>query len=305
MKSESPVKCFRDIREIPPSAYSLPNDGRQQKHLCEQRQRLAWLLASFANGDGTRIRPSVQTLATALGKSRRAVTYLLDDLEKLKLLENGKLAGFKGTRWRALNLNAFMASADAQSTAHAQSSGTADAQSSEDSCAIYAPPVAQSTRVEDCVAGEDCAQPSFSDRPKQQTDHLTASHKTQNGRQAGVGEHVSSLKERWQAFITKARESELCDEMFLATPKPEEIEAVLKQVEQLGGDIGTLVDEIDEWKDMQSPPLNTLQYGRWTRWLEQSPGLIASAIQSLQLLKQLDEKRKLRNQLTQKGIEHV
>jgi len=173
MKNESSVKCVRDLRDIPPTAYRLPDDGRQQRHLCEQRQRLAWLLASYADGDGTRIRPSVQTLANRLGKSRRAVTYLLDDLEKLGLLENGKLAGFKGTRWRALNLTALAGRSVAQSSTDAQSSIPSAAQSSEHSCAIYAPPVAQSTRVEDCVTGEDCAQPSFSDRPKQQTDQQT------------------------------------------------------------------------------------------------------------------------------------
>ena len=85
------LKCVRDIRDFPPSAYRLETDGRQQQHLCEQRQRLAWLLATFADGDGKRIRPSVQTLADALGKSRRAVTYLLDDLQRLGLLENGSL----------------------------------------------------------------------------------------------------------------------------------------------------------------------------------------------------------------------
>ena len=115
----------------------------------------------------------MQTLADALGKSRRAVTYLLDDLQRLGLLENGKLAGFKGTRWRALNLNALAQKTVAQSSADAQSSAPTVAQSTEDSCAIYAPAVAQPTRVEDCVTAEDCAEPSFTNRPKQQTDLQT------------------------------------------------------------------------------------------------------------------------------------
>jgi hypothetical protein len=270
---KSSVKCVRDLRDIPPAAYGLETDGRQQKHLCEQRQRLAWLLATFADGDGTRIRPSVQTLADALGKSRRAVTYLLDDLQKLGLLENGKLAGFKGTKWRALNLRAFAARADAQSS-------TSGAQSSEDRCAIYAATDAQSTRIEDCVTGEGCAEPSFSDRPKQQTVQQTARQpQSDKGGQAGsasVGRVASTTKTPWQQFMQKAEEAELCDEMLFATPLPGEGEAVLRQLEMLGGDVEELVDEIDSWADAQSPPLNMLRLGRWTRWLEQYSGRIAS-----------------------------
>jgi hypothetical protein len=105
-----------------------------------------------------------------------------------------------------------------------------------------------------------------------------------------IGTCASSPKERWQDFITKAQAFGLGDEMIYATPKPEEIEAVLRQLKQLGGDIELLADEIDDWKDMQSPPLNTLRYGRWTRWLEQSPKLIAHAVE----YQKLTEQRKLR-----------
>jgi hypothetical protein len=75
--------------------------------------------------------------------------------------------------------------------------------------------------------------------------------------------------------------------MIYATPKPEEMEAVLKQLEILGGDIALLADEIDDWVDMQSPPLHTLQYGRWTRWLEQSSGHISELAEVTSKRKQL------------------
>ena len=271
----SSVKCIRDIRDVPPAAYCLPNDGRQQRHLCEQRQRLAWLLATYADGDGSRIRPSVQTLADRLGKSRRAVTYLLDDLEKLGLLENGTLTGFKGTRWRTLKLDAFASRSVAQSSGNSCAIFPLPvAQSTADSCAIYAPPVAQSTQ--DCVAETPkIAHNRPSDRPKEQTDianRPASQTDSENGGQAAGTENRFSLstKKPWQQFIQKAQEMQLCEEMLFATPKPEEIETVLTRLELLDGDIEELVDDINEWAEVQSPPLNTLMYGRWTRWLEQT-----------------------------------
>ena len=94
----------------------------------------------------------------------------------------------------------------------------------------------------------------------------------------------------WQEF-TKAATFLLCDEMLYASPKPGEHEKVLGQLAALGGDVEDFCDEINEWAAAQSPPLNTLHYGRWTRWLEQSSERIA---QYAELLRQ-QAARKTRN----------
>jgi hypothetical protein len=51
-----------------------------------------------------------------------------------------------------------------------------------------------------------------------------------------------------------------------ASPTEEERDKVLAQLDEIGAD--NLCDAIDDWVDMQSPPIHTLQYGRWKRWLE-------------------------------------
>jgi hypothetical protein len=72
----------------------------------------------------------------------------------------------------------------------------------------------------------------------------------------------------WLEF-TKAAYGLLPDEMLYATPKPGEYEQVLAQLAALDGNVENLCDEICEWAEAQSPPLSTLNFGRWTRWLEQ------------------------------------
>jgi hypothetical protein len=122
------VKCVRDIRSIPPNAYRLPTDGRQWRHLCEQRQRLMWLLATYADGDGTRVWPGEKTLAVSLGLSRRAVTYRLADLKGLGFIENGGYHGESGPRIRTIMIDAIQGAQS--STEEERNLGNAGAQSS-------------------------------------------------------------------------------------------------------------------------------------------------------------------------------
>jgi Helix-turn-helix domain len=80
-----------EVRNLPPSAFALPSDGKKQKHLTRLRRSLAMQLASYANKDGSSIRPHVRTMAGAIGVSVRTTQRLLDDLERLGVLQNGEI----------------------------------------------------------------------------------------------------------------------------------------------------------------------------------------------------------------------
>jgi hypothetical protein len=139
--SSSPesVKCVRDIRTIPPQAYRLASDGKKWFHDCRQRQQLAWLLATFADGDGTRITTGIETMVNSLGISRRTIFRLLDDLEALGFLRNLSLTGFKGTRRRVLNVAAILEAATrVPYTPVVPDTGRTDVPDTSDSCATYA-----------------------------------------------------------------------------------------------------------------------------------------------------------------------
>jgi hypothetical protein len=263
------VSCVRDLRAFPPSCYHLPTDGRKTAHLCNERQRLALLLATYADGDGSRIYPGIERLMRESGMTRRTLFNRLDDLRKLGILKTEGLTRERGTARRSLDVSKLKAGV--------QDSDAGVQNTPEPECKIADAGVQNRTaRVQNSGAGVQrigCTQPS--PQPPQQTDQQTASLPTvraENGGQAGSTSVSLSLstKTRWQEFIREANENGLCDEMLYAIPKAGEYDAVLKQLEMLGGDVGNLVGAIDDWAAAQSPPLDTLHYGRWTRWLEQS-----------------------------------
>jgi hypothetical protein len=70
-------------------------------------------------------------------------------------------------------------------------------------------------------------------------------------------------QERWVEFVTH---EDMPQEMRHAAPTEEERNKVLAQLDEIGAD--NLVNAVDDWVDMQSPPIHTLHYGRWKRWLE-------------------------------------
>jgi hypothetical protein len=261
--------------------------------LCEQRQRLAWLIATYANGDGTSITAGVETWANALGLSRRAVTYLLDDLTELQLLQNGKLTRFNGTRTRTLDLESFATRfADAQSTPDAQSSN-ADAQSTRSHCAICALPDAQSSNADAQssaflapIPPEDCAIPSVGPR---ETDHHP--HRISD-RQVEVEENSSSCSPfatqkaqpmdsenepseeeieqslkalaeiQWQEFIKKLP-TDLMAATFLAGQRA----AIEKMLEKYGAECLLLI--IQNWIDNRALPLEERIHNRWGALLDE------------------------------------
>jgi len=104
------LRCFLQIRDLPLAIYALPGDGRKAKIVRSKRLLLAWKLASAANPDGTGITIGVDHLC-ADWLSRREVFRLLDDLQTLGFLENGKLTKWNGTRQRTLNVRRMLAAA--------------------------------------------------------------------------------------------------------------------------------------------------------------------------------------------------
>jgi hypothetical protein len=90
------------MRDIPATAYRLPNDGRKSPMLGRERKQLGDFLSTFGDGDGTRIFPSVETMAAALDRSSATIFRRLDDLHALGVLEKEGRKGENGPRIRRL-----------------------------------------------------------------------------------------------------------------------------------------------------------------------------------------------------------
>jgi hypothetical protein len=114
------IKCLLDIRSAPPSAYVLPeergqtaSEGRdrsreQTKHLSRQRRELAIQLSTYADADGTNIRPSVKTLMFQLEHSRATIYRTLKDLKALGYLLDGEIHVETGAKTRSLVVSKIM-----------------------------------------------------------------------------------------------------------------------------------------------------------------------------------------------------
>jgi hypothetical protein len=96
------TNCLFQAHKLPFERFKMRGDGRKWKHLASARRVLFNELASFANADGTRIYPAINTIADRLGWSRRKVCYGLSDLEKLGCVENAGKTGQRGTMMRSL-----------------------------------------------------------------------------------------------------------------------------------------------------------------------------------------------------------
>jgi hypothetical protein len=106
-----PIRCLRDVVDLPPGAFALPGDGRQAKYLCHQRKDLVVVIARYANPDGSGAYPAVGTLTKATGQHRATVFRLLADLRALGFLSDGKQVGPRGSRTRVLNVVKMRAAA--------------------------------------------------------------------------------------------------------------------------------------------------------------------------------------------------
>jgi hypothetical protein len=103
-QKKSPLKLSRYTRGIPASSYLLPTDGKKWKPLCNERKALADWLATYGDGDGTRIFPSIDTMQRAFDTmSRRTLFRRLKDLQSVGILKSEGLHGERGSRIRRLN----------------------------------------------------------------------------------------------------------------------------------------------------------------------------------------------------------
>jgi hypothetical protein len=102
------VHCVRDLRDATLEEFKLPNDKRQWKSLARNRQSLANFLATYADGDGSRVCPSVETMTEHFGWHRATTFRLLADLRALQLLSDKVgLFGKQGTARRKLDVLTF------------------------------------------------------------------------------------------------------------------------------------------------------------------------------------------------------
>ena len=69
---------------------------------------LAEWLATYGDADGSRIFPSVASITSHFGWSRRQTFYLLKNLKELLLLDSCGLTSERGTRVRRMNLASFL-----------------------------------------------------------------------------------------------------------------------------------------------------------------------------------------------------
>lgn len=91
---------IRGVLGVPLSAYDLPDDGRQRRdQLRRARHDLLVWLATYANPDGTSIRPALGSLERGLGWGKRTIYRRLADLQTLGLLKNEGLFEDKVRMW--------------------------------------------------------------------------------------------------------------------------------------------------------------------------------------------------------------
>jgi hypothetical protein len=103
------VACVRDLRDAPLEEFRLPDDSqRQWKQVARNRQALANFLATYADGDGSRVRPSIPTMMAHFGWSHATNCRLLKDLETLGLQKRvGRYGGSNGVAVRQISVDIF------------------------------------------------------------------------------------------------------------------------------------------------------------------------------------------------------
>ena len=95
--------------------------------------------------------------------------------------------------------------------------------------------------------------------------------------------------ERWVEFInwrgkfkfnkndrTVYDSTPIPQEMLAAMPKTDEIPLLLTQIKRAGKI--AFIQAVEDWVEIQSPPIGSLHYGRWTRWLETGNGFLEEQI---------------------------
>jgi len=284
-EKDKPIRCLLDATALPPSAFALPDDGRQRTHLCNRRKAVVQALASKANADGTSCFPSISTLVSMTEIKRSTLFRFLDDLRTLGILTDADLHPYLKTRRRELRLP----------VPSSNDSSVAPVPSSQVTCPIFesAPVPSSSTPVPSSTVTCPIFTPTLTaldvppTEPPKTTDRQPDRH-SENGGQAVRQVDCSSKpfspkskgkteQQRWLEFVND-KKAALPDTMKHATPTDEQRTAVLAQLDAIvveGYALRSgmtkaefLGSAISDWEQTQSPPLRTLDYGRWKRWLE-------------------------------------
>jgi hypothetical protein len=109
-RNNKSIHCVRDLRDAPLEEFRLPDDKREWKHVARNRQALANFLATYADGNGSRVYPGEKVMTSHFGWSRGTTFRVLDDLEKLGLQKRvGRHGGSRGTAVRQLDVASFRA----------------------------------------------------------------------------------------------------------------------------------------------------------------------------------------------------
>jgi Helix-turn-helix domain len=131
-----PIRCLMDATDLPPSAFALPDDGRQQKHLCMARKSLCIALARHANADGSNCFPSKTTLGKSTGFSPRTIARLFNDLAALGFLSNGDVHPVFRTTMRTLTLPKGAVSSSEEGPCHLREGAVSSSQGAVSSSGV-------------------------------------------------------------------------------------------------------------------------------------------------------------------------
>lgn len=280
MAEASKIRCALDLRDVPPSAFRMPDDGRQWRHKCELRCALLHWLATFADADGSNVEAGIKRMETRFEVSRRTIFRRLDDLIELGFTTREKLTGFKGTRRRKINVAAILKKADVPSSPNAvvpsslsvvPSTPVSEVPSSQPDVPSSHAEVPSSHPVVPKSAGFG-TQPILTvltDLPAFQTGPNRAPDKT-----SGAG---------WEGLI-----STLPRELDGAVPNKQQRIEIEKQIQQHGGEV--IHAAIRRWVDVREMPIAGLRSNKWGAWLRECPVHINWAVKEKQTA---DEKQSL------------
>jgi hypothetical protein len=99
------IRCVIDGREFPWQSYVLPIDGRKARHCAEQRRSLAMQLATYADGDGTRVNAGVERYMREMGWPKRTLDRRLAELAELGVLKTVGRTKERGTARRVIDFS--------------------------------------------------------------------------------------------------------------------------------------------------------------------------------------------------------
>jgi hypothetical protein len=102
MRTKQPTPAL-DAFKIPIESLRLDTDGRTWKHAAAQRKILLMHLISFGDRNGNNIFPGIHILMQRTGWSHGKVCYVLEELKKLKAIQNEGLDGRRGKAVRIID----------------------------------------------------------------------------------------------------------------------------------------------------------------------------------------------------------